>query len=152
MLCGLPGSGKTRLARELAEGLPAISLDLDSWALSLLGQTPPPAQLHDLLLRLKDLHWSTARQLLAQGTNVVLDFGFWKRAERLEFARRARESGARPVLYFLDPPEEVLRSRLADRNRNLPPATYEITLEMLEVLMPRFERPDAGEGIEMKLI
>lgn len=35
LLCGLPGAGKTTLARRLEAGLPAIRFSLDEWMLRL---------------------------------------------------------------------------------------------------------------------
>lgn len=149
MTCGLPGSGKTRLARELEVELSAVRFDVDEWMISLYGHHMPREQLHERLGTLKDLLWESGRRVVELGGNLVLDFGFWKRAERGEFAMRIAEAGGEPVLYYLDTPLELLRERLAERNRNLPAGTYEVTPEMLAMFAGWFETPTSDEGLRI---
>jgi predicted kinase len=147
LMCGLPGSGKTRLARELETELAAVRFDVDEWMIAIYGHHMPREQLHARLGVLKDLLWGVGRRVVELGGNVVLDFGFWKRSDRLDFAQRIREAGGEPVLYFLDTPMEVLLERLERRNADLPQGTYEVTPEMLRMFAGWFEVPTEEEGI-----
>jgi predicted kinase len=86
LLCGLPASGKTTLARELADAYGAVRLNTDEWKLA-LGIDPFD---EDLRVRLETELWALAQRLLALGTAVILEWGFWARSERDEkrdFAR-----------------------------------------------------------------
>jgi predicted kinase len=43
-MCGLPASGKTTLARQLARKIPAIRLDKDEWTTQLGVDVSPPVE------------------------------------------------------------------------------------------------------------
>jgi predicted kinase len=139
LLCGLPGSGKTTLAKTLASTLPAIRLCPDEWMAALgvdLFDEPFRA-------RLEAVFWQHARTMLALGLTVVLENGFWTRAEREEVLREGRALGAEVELRFLDVPIEELARRLESRNRQ--PGNVPITRSLLEEYTTLFEAPDAAE-------
>lgn len=87
LLCGLPGSGKTTLAKRLAGELPAVRLCPDEWMAD-LGVDLFDEATRD---RLERRFWSHAQDLLRLGQTVILEFGFWSRTERDEKRLGARE-------------------------------------------------------------
>jgi predicted kinase len=139
LLCGLPGSGKTTLATRLAGSLPAVRLCPDDWLRGLgidLFDEPARARLEAVLS-------AHAHELLRHGVHVVLEFGFWSRAERDEQRLAARALGAPVELRYLDVPFEVLVRRLAARN--LTGTTVTITPDMLREYSTMFDPPTAEE-------
>ena len=146
MMCGLTGSGKTTCAKRLEREHSAVRFSVDEWMIDLYGHHMPREVFDERLALINDLLWNVARRLLALGVNVALDFGFWERAERLEFKNRTEEVGATPLLYFFDIPLSELQRRLAARNETLDEGTYEITPEMLEMFSGWFEPPTESEG------
>ena len=93
LVVGLPGAGKTTLARQLERDLPALRLTPDEVHLALWGDDLAHPD-HDT--RHTDIEvalWPIALSALAAGADVVLDFGFWSRAERDDFRARARLAG-----------------------------------------------------------
>jgi len=112
LLCGLPGSGKTTLAREIAEAYGAVRLNPDEWELA-LGVDPFDAAFQD---RLEAEFWRLTERLIALGTSVVLDWGFWARSERDEKRDLGRSLGAAVELRFLDVPYDELLARVVDRH------------------------------------
>jgi predicted kinase len=75
-MVGLPGSGKTTLARRLAETHQAVRLTPDEWHIRLFGQDaehPEHDRRHDMV---EALMWDVAQAVLARGVDVILDFGF----------------------------------------------------------------------------
>jgi predicted kinase len=112
LICGLPASGKTTLARELARRIPAIRLNKDHWTTQ-LG--------HDVWddefqARLEAQLWALTQGLLAQGQSVILDWGHWARVERDEKRLGARALGVGVELHHLDAPLEELIARVERRN------------------------------------
>jgi AAA domain len=102
LTCGLPGSGKTILARQLAADRGAVRLTQDEW-LWALGSTP-----WDESTREKVDHelWRLAQEILRLGLSVVLDFGLWTRIERDEMRTAARGLGVGVELHYLDVPTD----------------------------------------------
>src|SRR5687768_16395353 len=90
LLCGLPASGKTTLARELADAYGAVGLNPDEWE-SALDVDPFD---EGFQARLEAQFWQRAQLLLVLGTSVVLEWGFWARFERDEKREAARTLGA----------------------------------------------------------
>ncbi|WP_433222459.1 AAA family ATPase [Dactylosporangium sp. CS-047395] len=131
-MCGLPGSGKTTLAKRIADEHGAIRLCADEW---MLDPFDLPARLH-----LERRFWLLAQDLLARGQSVILESGFWFRADRDEKRERSRALKAKVRLLYLDVPIDELARRLAARNDDRP-----ITREMLDEHLPLFEPPDEEE-------
>lgn len=121
ILCGLPGSGKTTRAKALEARLGAVRLSPDEW-------------MHALALNLHDeerrgrteaLQWQLARELLALGLVVILDWGTWGRSERDALRLGARALGAAVELHYLDAPDGVLFDRIQRRAMEDPPIARE---------------------------
>ena len=112
LLCGLPASGKTTLARELADAYGAVRLNPDEWELA-LDVDPFDAGFQ---ARLEAAFWELTQRLLALGTSVVLEWGFWARSERDEKREAARTLGVAVELRFLDAPYGELVRRIGDRH------------------------------------
>jgi predicted kinase len=141
LLCGLPGAGKTTLAKRLARELPAVVLSPDEWLADLevdLFDEPFRA-------RLERRFRTLALDLLRLRQNVVLDFGFWTRAERDEPRLAGRELGALVELRYLAVPFEELVRRLEVRNGDGTVGTAPVTRAMLTAYEQVFQAPDDEE-------
>jgi len=112
LVCGLPASGKTTLARRLAEFYGAVRLNPDEWELA-LGVDPFDEGFQD---RLEAEFWDLTQRLLGLGTSVILEWGFWARSERDEKREVARSLGVAVELRFLDAPFEELVRRATARH------------------------------------
>ena len=145
LICGLPGSGKTTLAKELELSLPALRLCPDEWIASILADATDTIELDRLRSPIESIQWDVAKRALALGTNVVLEWGFWSREERTRYRAEAEALGARVALHFLDVGRDELWARLSKRNANLPPGTFPITREQLDLWWSWFEPPTADE-------
>jgi predicted kinase len=112
LLCGLPASGKTTLARQLAESYRAVRLNPDEWE-SALDVDPFD---DGFQRRLEAQFWDLAQRLLLLGISVVLEWGFWARSERDQKREAARSLGVAVELRFLDAPYEELVERVVARH------------------------------------
>ncbi|MBE8474828.1 AAA family ATPase [Streptomyces justiciae] len=141
LLCGLPGSGKTTLARRLAEEIPSVRLCPDEW-LADLGADLFDEPMRD---RLERRFWQHTQDLLRLGQTVILEFGFWGRAERDEKRVAARALGVRVELHYLAVPVDELHRRLEARNRKEELGTVPISHELLEQYVKLFQAPGDDE-------
>ncbi len=141
LTCGLPGAGKTTLARQLAAERGAVRLTKDEW-LTALGSSP-----WDEPAREKVEHelWLLAQEILGLGLSVVLDFGLWAREERDEMRTVARGLGVGVELHFLDAPPDELWRRIEARNSEPPWDRHPIRRADLDRWADQFQAPDAAE-------
>lgn len=141
LICGLPGSGKTTLAKRLATEAGAVRLCPDEWKHD-LGIDYYDEQRRVLL---EDRLWRLGRELLTLGQSVVMENGFWAREERDALRIASRALGVPVELHYLEAPIEELWARLERRNADAQPGEVPITREDLRRWSRRFEPPDAGE-------
>ncbi|HEX9038517.1 MAG TPA: ATP-binding protein [Ktedonobacterales bacterium] len=142
ILCGLPGAGKTTLARRLETAMPAVRLCPDEWMTD-LGIDHWDDAFRD---RLEAQLTRLALALLAIGQSVILEYGFWRRAERDQKRAEAHALGVPIDCYYLNPPLEEVWRRLDARNQN--PAAYGTVVigrAHLEEWAALFQAPDAAE-------
>jgi predicted kinase len=145
LICGLPGSGKTTLAQQLEESRLALRLCPDEWISALLKDPADTTERDRLRSPVEAIQWDLAKRALLLGLDVILEFGFWSHEERAFFRAEAETLGIEVELRYLDVGLEELWARLSERNANLPPGTFAVTRDELELWWSWFERPAAEE-------
>jgi predicted kinase len=144
IVCGLPGSGKTTLAKGLENRLHAVRFSPDEWmdALSL--------DIYDEERRgkIEALQWKFARELLALGLTVIIEWGTWGRSERDNLRIGARALGAAVELHYLSAPTDVLFERIQRRGLEKPPIERDALFRWSEIFqvptpeeMALFDKP-----------
>ena len=141
LTCGLPGAGKTTVARQLAANRGAVRLTKDEWMWA-LGSTPWDAPTQE---KLEHELWQLAQEILRLGLSVVLDFGLWARIERDEMRSVARSLDVGVELHYLDVPADELWRRIDARNSQPPWDSYPIRRTDLDGWIRIFRAPDAAE-------
>lgn len=141
LICGLPASGKTTVARRLAGTMPAIRLNKDDWVHALGHDVWDDA----FRVRLEARLWALAQEMLAHGNNVILEWGHWARAERDEKRLGARMLAAGVELHYLDLPLEELIARVERRQATGEWSASPITRAHMEQWARTFEPPTEEE-------
>jgi predicted kinase len=143
LLCGLPGSSETTLAKRLEADLPALRLTEDEWMARLFRSEVA----HDEAIRgrVEAVQWDLAVRAIRLGIPVVLDWGVWTREERDDFRSRAAALTIPLRLHFLDVPFPELVRRLEHRNAALPPETFRISIDDLREYIRWFQPPTPDE-------
>ncbi|MBL1422291.1 MAG: hypothetical protein COC24_017395 [Alphaproteobacteria bacterium] len=75
----------------------------------------------------------STKHLLTLDIDVILEFGFFSRAQRDEARDRAQSVGGSSHLVFLDLPFSELLKRINARNAKLPDNTFHVTEELLKL-------------------
>ena len=138
VVVGLPGAGKTTLARRLEAELPALRLTPDEWMVPLFGESEAGGK-RDAV---EGLLIGVAMRSLRLGVDVVLDFGVWSRDERTGLRHLAADVGSVTRLHYLSvEPEEQWR-RLAARDD---PRSFRIARAEMDGYATLFETPTVEE-------
>ncbi len=145
LICGLPGAGKTTLAKKMEVERAAIRLNADDWIERLLTHPSDTAARDRLRDPVENLQLDLARSLLAHGVTVILDNGFWAKEERDAYAMVAIELGARVELYYLTVEFEELWRRIELRNASMVSKTFVMTRSEVEVGWGLFQPPTLEE-------
>lgn len=141
VITGLPGSGKTTLATELARSMPAVRMSPDDWMMS-----SGIDLWHDgVRTRIEQFQFNLAFDLLRAGGNVVIEWGVWAREERDALRDAARAIGAAVELRYLSAPIDELWRRIVARDLEGRWGSRSITRSELEEWWETFEPPTDEE-------
>jgi predicted kinase len=137
LVCGLPGSGKTTLAKAIETKSRAVRFCADEWMEAL------SVNLHDEAARerIEALQWSITQKLLALGLTVIIEWGTWTRGEREKLRDGGRALGAGVELHYLAASPEMLFQRIQRRGAEQPPIERAALYRWFEV----FEEPTSEE-------
>ena len=112
MLCGLPATGKSYLARRLVERMPFVIVETDFVRKTLFPTPTYSAQESGLVHRV--CH-ALMEKLLRRGARVVFDATNLVELHREKVYRLARSAAAKLVIVQTVAPEAVVRERLEKR-------------------------------------
>ena len=133
VMCGLPGSGKTTIARQIAADLNAVVISSDSIREELYGDESVqgnPSVVFDTL-------YSRAHAAIVDNLSVILDATNVKKRDR---ARVFKEFPDNEIAAFvINTPVEVCKQRNGERERVVP--EY-----VIDRMAKSFEPPTREEG------
>lgn len=141
LMCGLPCSGKTTLAKQLSKEFNGVRFSPDEWLYELgLDFYDDEAR-----IRVEKLQWQFAQELLKSGNSVILENGFWLKIERENFRSIASQWGITTKIHFLDTSLKELENRLIKRNKLFIPTVPKVNPDNLAKWAALFEPPTKEE-------
>jgi len=115
MICGRLCCGKTSYARKLVEKGGAALLSIDEIMLMMFGQHC--GDMHETYAaRTEKYLLDKAVELVSGGTDVVLDWGFWKAEQRRRVKEFFSAKGISCEMHYIDTCSEEIRRRITKRN------------------------------------
>ena len=118
LICGKICCGKTTYAQKLCKEKDAVLLSVDEITLALFGQHC--GDKHDEYVeRTEKYLLNKSLELIENNINVVLDWGFWTKAERKAVKEFYKSRNIECELHYIDISEEVWKSRLRKRNNDV---------------------------------
>jgi predicted kinase len=141
VITGLPGSGKTTLAIDLAARFPAVRLCPDDWMMA-AGIDLWDDQARDSI---EQCQLALAKHLLTLGSDVVIEWGVWTRAERDALRIVARSIGSPVELHQTTAPVDELWRRIEERHREGRWGSRPIRRDDLEGWCQIYETPTQEE-------
>lgn len=146
LICGMTGSGKTALAKQLEASLSAIRFSPDEWIKIVIKDKTDKMELDRLRGPIEALQWDIAQRLLQKDISVVLENGFWSKKERLAYRATAKAIGAAVELHYLNISKDELWRRLQKRNAVASSDSFHVTEHELETWLSWFTPPDIEEA------
>ncbi|HEU5172882.1 MAG TPA: AAA family ATPase, partial [Nitrososphaeraceae archaeon] len=127
IVCGLPGTGKTFLARKLSKKINAVLLSTDKIRKEIIQK--PKYSLWERAL-VYNVLFLIAKYLLSAGTNCILDGTFNRKISRDEAIEKL--DSERNDIYIIECicPEDIIFSRLQSRKRDYSDADISVYLKM----------------------
>ena len=150
LIVGPTAAGKSRYARALAADTNGVRFSIDEWMHALFSADMPERM--DMtwamtrVTRCQTQVWSVAQQILAAGTDVVLEIGLLRETDRDTIKARVEAAGYAARFYFVDAELSVRRQRVVQRNAEKGETySFDVTPRMFEAMEAFFERPSQDE-------
>ncbi len=148
VLCGLPFSGKTTLARALARQLQLEHIEVDAVhrERGVLAAERPLGPQDWRAAYLRSLR--RAALVLRQGRSVIFDATSHRRAQREQLRRLAQANGATMTIIHLDLPlAEINRRRSGNHQAPQRPAIPDAEFDRVA---EQFEPPQPSDGVVVR--
>ncbi len=110
---GVPGAGKTTLARRLADALhvPAIARDEIKEGMHVTARSEDPSEVRRFAAASFETFWAVVRDLLGAGVSVVAEAAFHRDLAAADFAATCEHADLALVWCVVDPSVALARYR-----------------------------------------
>ncbi len=147
LICGMICSGKSYYARKLAMERNAVILSCDEISADIFHHAEGK-NFDAIAADIKRYLHKIAVRIAGTGGKVVLDWGFWTRAERSEVSEYYAGKGISFEWHYIDIPEPEWRCNISLRNRAVTAGeTTDFFVDdgLMNKLLSRFEIPGRDE-------
>ena len=147
LICGSICSGKTFYAKQLSVAENAVILSCDEIENDLFQKNLGSA--HDLMAeRIHSYLLKKAVEIISHGTNVILDWGFWRKADRENTSNFFKSHNIAYQWHYMDTSTEQRLINIRSRNqavKNGDSPDYYVDSGLLEKCSSLFESPRREE-------
>ena len=144
LMVGFMGFGKTTIAADLAEKLPAVCLTHDNYMVALYGRDLPEDEFRKKYMIVDEMLWDIAQQIIRCRTDVIMDYGFWSKEKRAEAYKKALQITPDVVFHNVLCDMSTAKKRLLHRSAT-DLKTLAIDENCFNMLSKQFEPMDASE-------
>lgn len=130
VITGLPGTGKTTIAEELAKDIDAVVLSTDKIRKTIFEK--PVYNEEDKRIVYGELFSQTSKNL-SKDKNVILDGTFYTKALRKRAKEVGELFGKNVYFVYCETPEEILKERIENRMDKYSDADYNVYLKMKKI-------------------
>jgi predicted kinase len=142
LCCGKICSGKSTFAKYLEKEYKYFNFSADEWMLKLFDETSDRSIFDKNHKNYIELIFSISEKLLKNQHNVVLDFGFWNKAERIKQYQHFQDLNFKIVLIYFPISFEDQVKNMVKRQNTSDLNHYTFTENSIIELNRLFEEPD----------
>lgn len=147
LICGMICSGKSHYARKLAKERNAVILSCDEISADIFHHAEGE-RFDDVTADIKRYLHKIAARIAGTGGNVILDWGFWTRAERREVSEYYTVLGIPFEWHYIDISETEWRCNIGLRNKAVSAgktSDFFVDDGLVTKFLSRFEIPEREE-------
>lgn len=144
ILCGIPFSGKTTLAKKMEDKLNVTSIDLDAIKFEFFGKEATDAQIgKEGWNRIYQEMYQRIKDSLSSGRSVVHDTGNFTKYERDLVRKIAEEQKIEAVTIYIDIPTAEAYKRLINNRQSK--VRFDVPDDDFYGVVEEMEVPEASE-------
>lgn len=147
-ICGKICSGKTYYANQIKEKENAVILSTDEVTYDLMDNEQ--GELYDKLSqRVNSYLMKKSVELVNIGCNVILDWGFWTKANRKETTEYYNLHNINIEWHYIDIEDEAWEKNIEERNKKIKSSKggpdFYVNKGLKEKILKVWEKPDRSE-------
>lgn len=147
-ICGKICCGKSYYAKQIKEKENAVVLSTDEATYDLINNEQ--GELYDVFAeRVNKYLMKKAVEIVKAGCNVILDWGFWTKAERQETTKYFNQFGIDVEWHYVDIEQSRWKQLIEERNNKIKNgnggSNFYVDEGLMEKLLSKFEEPTRDE-------
>ena len=117
-ICGKICSGKTSYAKKLAKKEKAIILSIDEVTYDLINNEQGKLY-DDLVIKIGNYLKKKAIEIVKNGANVILDWGFWSKKDRYDISNYFKNNNINYIWHYIEISDKLWHESIQKRNNDI---------------------------------
>ena len=148
LICGKICSGKSYYAKSLKEKHTAVILSTDEATYDLIANEQ--GEFYNIFAqRVNDYLKKKAVEICKAGANVILDWGFWTKDNRIDISSYLQSCDISYEWHYIDVDDDTWNRNIEERNKRIEEGNggsdFFVDEGLLNKLLSMFEKPDKDE-------